>query len=233
MTPSELNTASYKLMDILLKAFEESSTLIPAHPLHKDDWYTEGLRKMRRTVNRLHRHFGKGNPAADKAYNEFRRKFERERTKAKKLGFRKFTEKLDNVKDIARLQKCYENGPRIQITSLEKKDGTYTRNINETLVTLMETHFPDCEPVAPQDLDFIPPPERIRTDAEIIDILETVTPEKVIEVLDSFSPFKAPGEDNIFPALFQRAKDRVAPILSNLFGSSLILGLFQFLGEAP
>lgn len=223
LNASELNSASYKFMDILISAFEESSKITPTHPIRKDDWYTEDLKKMRKNVDKLHRASKKGNPASIIAYKTYKKKFEKSRIKAKKLGFRRFTEKLDNVKDIARLQKCLENGPKIQMSTLEKPDGTFTRDIDESLRTLLKTHFKDCVPVKSTELDYIPPP-RIRTDKEKMDIIETVSTEKVIWVLDSFSPFKAPGEDNIFPALLQKAKHIVAPILSKLYSSSLLLG---------
>lgn len=223
MNASELNTASYKFIDILLSAFEESSILVPTHPTRKDDWYTEDLKNMRRTLNKLHNISKKGKPASILAYKEYKKKFEKHRTKAKKLGFKRFTENLDKVKDIARLQKCLENGPKIQMSTLEKADGTFTRNIDESLKTLLSTHFKDCEPVKQTDYDYIPS-NRTRTDKEKMDILETVSTEKIIWVLDSFSPYKAPGEDDIFPALLQKAKHKVAPILSKLYSSSLLLG---------
>lgn len=134
-------------------------------------------------------------------------------------------EKCEEVKDVARLQKFFENPESTQISSLRKPNGTFTRNSGESFAFLLETHFPDCE-VIEEERDWVETlrSDREKTPEEIEQILECTKTEKIEWAIESFSPYKATGQDQIFPGILQKAKKIVAPILQILFRSSLMLG---------
>lgn len=51
-----------------------------------------------------------------------------------------------------------------------------------------------------------------------------ISTEKIHWAVESFSPFKTAGEDEIFPALLQRSADIIVPRLQVLFRHSLRFG---------
>lgn len=215
MEPAELEKGATKLNDILLTAFEMASKLIPILPLRKDDWYTDELRDKKKIVNKLQ------NSGPRDKYLRARQDYQRNKRKAEKQAYREYTEKLNETKDIARLQKCLESGPKQMLSSLKKEDGNYTRDLKETLTYLMQTHFPGCEIITEeQSFENLLNKGRRRTKKEILEILECTTIEKILWAIESFSPYKAPGEDDIFPAILKKSKNLVAPILQKLYRSS-------------
>lgn len=226
MSPGQLDKAAFRLNEILLTAFEKSSKTIPKHANYRQTWYTDKLDSERAEKNRLQRlaqKYKNSSKAKDK-FIEARNKYNANVKKAMREDFRKFTERLDNTKDIARLQKLLESGPSKQISSLEREDGTFTRNIDETISELMKTHFPDCKIKRQDDLNPQILEGRHKSAAEIQQILDCTELHKILWAIRSFSPYKAPGDDDIFPAMLQKAKDQLAPILQVLFRASLILG---------
>lgn len=87
----------------------------------------------------------------------------------------------------------------------------------------METHFPDCKVVNPNDMPVILEPHHVDKEAAQ-DIENVITDSKISWAIESLSPFKSPGEDGIFPALLQKTSKTTVPILQKLFRASLSLG---------
>lgn len=226
MSAGQLDQAAFKLNDLLLSAYEKSSKPIPKHTTYRQTWYSAKLDSEKAERNRLQRlaQKKKSKKSKDK-YIEARNKYNSSIKRAIREDFRKFTTRLEDTKDIARLQKILENGSAKQIASLEKEDGTYTRNVDETISELMKTHFPDCRIVNQEaNLNSQPPPDRVKNALETKEIFECTETIKIIWAIDSFRPFKAPGEDDIFPAMLQKSKTLLAPILQTMFRASLLLG---------
>lgn len=221
----QLDQAALRFNDILLKAYENSSKIVKKHIRYKQCWFTAKLEEKRAEVNRLKRVADSSKTILNrgkyiKAKNEYKKAIKA----AKREDFRKTVEKLAGVKDYAKLHKFFEQGSVKQICAVETDDGKFTRSIDETLKVLMEKHFPNCIPIVENE-DFNPsPPVRQRSTKEIKEILFCTELPKIKSAIGSFSPFKSPGDDGIFPALLQKAKDSVSPILQKMFRASLLLG---------
>lgn len=145
--------------------------------------------------------------------------------KAKRASWRRTVEELEEVKDIARMQKFMENGSRKEISTIMKQDGTYTSSAGETQDELMRSHFDDITTVAEDEEWREESPDYLDLLKEERDAIMEATDLEILEwAINSFSPFKSPGDDGIFPALMQKAKGAVIPILQILFRASLLTG---------
>lgn len=139
---SELNVvnleeAAIKLNNILLTSYEGACKLKKKIVLCKQSWYAGELHDRRIALKKeFKRAYESGSQKKWNDYKEHRDQYHAKCAKAKKRDWRHKMEKIDNIKDVSRLQKFFENGRTREISSLRKKDGTYTRNIDETLSVL-------------------------------------------------------------------------------------------------
>lgn len=88
----------------------------------------------------------------------------------------------------------------------------------------MKKHFSNCETIVEQEDWNLPVPPRARSSQDLEEIFACITISKIEHAIERFSPFKSPDDDGIFPALLQKAKKEVSPILQKLFRASLTLG---------
>lgn len=103
--------------------------------------------------------------------------------------------KVENTKDLARLQKFFESSKAPQCTVLIKENGTKTNSNREVIETLMKKHFPDCRM---SNTDIFVEPNHNHQDYEednLIEIDEAINLERITWAIRSFSPFKTPGKD--------------------------------------
>lgn len=221
----QLDKAAFDINDMLLEAYERSSKIVKKHVTPKHCWYDDKLDNARINVERLRDISDRGKSVINRGrYVRAIREYKKMIKRAKKGSFSRRMDKMEGVKDYARLHKFFENGPAKQISTVERDDGTFTRGKEETLVVLMEKHFPGCEAQVDELVANIIPSEKPRSKKDIAQIMACTELSRIKEAIESFSPFKSPGDDGIFPALFQKAKDVVAPKLQKLFRSSLRLG---------
>jgi hypothetical protein len=99
--------------------------------------------------------------------------------------------------------------------------GRHTRSEGETLELLLTTRFPNSgvtqELAAPAAALLARRPDwRFST--------RVVTYRRVKWAIDSSAPYKSPGVDGIFPALFQQAQGVVIPYLVRIFRACLATG---------
>ncbi|KAI5753143.1 hypothetical protein M8J77_023972 [Diaphorina citri] len=115
----------------------------------------------------------------------------------------------------------------VTLGTIKKPNGEWTQTGKETLETLIETHFPGSE-----SFDYANPSDTARPGTPLRkpqkddwELAKNVVTHKKLEwAISTFQPFKAAGNDGIFPALLQRAKEIVIPILCRLFKASIATG---------
>ena len=191
----------------------------------KMKWQNISLSKLKKDVRRLHNRAKRINNT--QARNDWRSKRDEYFKKCKKAQFecwKKDMEELEEVKDVARLQKLLEKRKNKKIGNLKRNDGTYTRSCEENNMELLKCHFPNCE-----IYDSSSTHQRSsnhnnfnnENDTDYISKLTTM--EKIHWAVNSFSPYKSPGEDKIFPALLQKSIDLIDKRLQTLFRESLRL----------
>jgi hypothetical protein len=128
-------------------------------------------------------------------------------------------QELEKTKDTS-LQKLMEKEHVGEIGTLLKENGTYARNREESIEELMKTHFPDCSKIIEEDID---DRRSIANKKDWEEIEKTKTPNRIKWAIGCPMPYKAPGEDGIFPAMIQHVQNEILVILQALFRWSLRL----------
>ena len=224
----ELDLLAKNFNHVLRESFEESCVKKKLTSNFQTNWYSDKLNNLRkncnRSYNKMHRAIIRDSPDAETRKNEYKDKkkiYKIECRKSKRNYWRKNMENLDNMRDIARVQKFFETGKQSKLGAIMKADGTYTESYSETAEELMKIHFPNCQPteVDLEDTDDLNVANI--SDEEINEINDIVTDKMISWSINSFGAYKSGGGDLIFPAMLQKAGDVILPILRELFRASL------------
>lgn len=227
MSFDEQDNAAQALMKELIDAFEKSCRITKKRIFKKQPWYNDKLFKLRKKLRKAQRISAKFHENENLRIDARRCKAEYfgACNKARRNSWRQTIEELEEVKDIARMNKFMEKGPTTKVATITKQDGTSTANAQETQDELIKAHFKGVITLDEnEDWREERPPELKLTDHEEKAIFDATKLEIILWAIDSLSPFKSPGEDEIFPALLQKSKDIVAQILQILFRASLLSG---------
>lgn len=220
---NELEREANKLSNLLNKAYEDNCRLRINKERFDKLWLDKEILEKRKTQRKHFNKMFRSKKIEDIIkYKKIRKEYNDLCYKKKHESWKEMTNEIENIKDVSRLQKIFEKGPRKNMGTLKKADGTYTINLEESLTELMKTHFPGCE----EELDNF---NEEQMDNEIMeldedslkDIDEIVNKHNVESAIDSFKAYKAEGEDGIFPALLQKGKKHIMPHLINIFKASL------------
>lgn len=224
----ELDHAAENLREILIGTFEESCKLVAVKDKFYMNWYNNKLHEEKKVVRKWYRKATNKKNCINarnkswKLYVDKNKTYVRNCFKAKNNNWKNNATNLENIKDISRLQKLMENSHKNKIGSLRRSDGSYTCSSEESIKLLMETNFPECS-ILNGEL----PSNFLNKESDQKDwnnIEKIIDDEKIKWAVESLKPYKAPGEDGIFPALLHHVIDHVVPILKKLFRSSLRLG---------
>lgn len=147
--------------------------------------------------------------------------YNKELRKSKRASWRKHCEEINSLPEAVRLQKALRRDYRNPIGTLKRPDGSYTQHPGETSRLLLDTHFPGCKAGYCRPELGAPTPTSGR-EQSLATKLTTV--ERVQWALSTFSPYKSPGPDGIYPCLLQHGIRHIAPVLSKLYRASLLLG---------
>lgn len=206
----------------IIKAFENNCVEVLPRKRFKKAWMTKDIDRLRTKMVRAFNSMKKNYNISDiNYYKACRNKFTLECGKAKEKAWKEMTTELDNIKDVARLQRFFENGPRKTMGNLSRSDGTTTVDNEETTQLLMEKHFPGCREITGDEEERRN--EQDLRDEEVEEIDKITTLDEIVGILQSFGPYKTAGADGIFPALLSKGSMQVAPMLSEMFRASLRL----------
>lgn len=225
-TIEELELRANNFRDILISSFHENCKVKTKNVKYYTDWYSRELEGKRLRVRKAHSSFNKTIDPTEKLakwkhFTELRDEYKKVCNKNKRESWRQFVGEIDEVKEAARLQKLLEKGKPRMLTGLIKDDGTYTSNTEECVRELMTTHFPECRELESDEESNVA--SETAREEEYSDIDEATTDIKIRWAMDCLSPYKSPGEDDIFPALLQKAETATIPVLKVLFRASLKL----------
>lgn len=218
----QLDEAAEVFMKDTLDSYHKSCRKRRKPVYKKQKWFNFELYRMRKRMRTAFRR-------SVRAPNREALRIEARRLKAlyfsacEKAKRKSWRDTVEEQKDISRLHKFMEKGATDGIASIVKADGTYTTNAADTQRELMREHFEGAAVLDEDQSWRDEPTEHLGiTESEII--LEATTMEIIYWSIESFSPYKSPGTDEVFPALLQKAKGTIAPILQTLFRASLLLG---------
>ena len=228
-----LNEYADKLQNAIISAYKDNCKEQTRTANRKVPWFSGHLAKLkedtRKLWNKSKKKIKRGmfNDPVVLSYKQSSNKYKTEILKAKKESWKRKCEEVGSVNEGSRLYKLLSNDSNQGLGSLRKTDGTFTQSIDECLTTLLESHFPNSVLVTPDDLW---EKQLNNSEVNISDCCASlaasiVTPERIIWAIDSFSPFKSPGRDEIFPALLQQGKEFLIPHLTKMFKFSIATGL--------
>jgi hypothetical protein len=232
---SELDLLVEKFTDILKKAYERNCRTRNRTKNLNMQWYTNRLKDDRKRIQNLTKYATKvykiDRPRAVPIFvkvKKLKKQYKKDCFASSKKGWETFVNGLESISDIARMQKLKEKGNDNKIVTLLKPDGEYTENLPNTLRFLMECKFPGCKSIKKRCRNPADNPETAEpceiSDEEENEIEKLLSSDKLEWAISSLKPFKSPGADGIFPALLQKGKDEIIPVLKELFRASLKLG---------
>lgn len=132
MSISELEALASQINLTLLESYKKACKERKRFVICKHPWYTAELHEIKK---KLRKNFKMAYQLKTEEgwdmYKKLRNEYHRKCKKNRHRGWRNFAEKLDNIKDVARMQKFFENGASKQVASLRNPT-------TPTLKTLMK-----------------------------------------------------------------------------------------------
>lgn len=234
--PKLENGANY-LITKINEAYNVSCPLKQRSTSRDVSWWNDRLGKLRKKARKL---FNRAKTTSNwSVYREALSEYNKEIRRSKRKDWRHMCENIESAPATARLQKVLSKDHSNGLGTLKKTNGQFTKNAKESLELLMHSHFPGSLLLTDQvqDTNSIQSAtlergiqyehttrlEGINEDSIFLTNLIFSYP-RIEWAIDSFSPFKSPGPDGIFPALFQKCKSVIIPFLIKLFRSSFLLG---------
>lgn len=219
-----LDQVASKVNSVIVEAYRESCKVTESKTSVKKTWMNMEILTLKRRLRKLEKKAYEFNRERDiSRYKKFKKEYHRMIDEARFTSWKKKTQEINDIKEISRLQKFFETGPKAALTTLRKDDNTFTNDLEETLELLMKKHFPDCEVIdmqAPQNDIF----QTWRDNVTLRDIATSITKDKVNTALKSFGSYKSPGMDGIYPIMLQEGCESITPHLVKMFRASAKMG---------
>ena len=204
------------LVKTIIESFEGNCQITNVLTTDKPIWWNRHLTFLKRSAankrRRYKRHPTEENQELAKAAL---REYKAEIRKAKTESWKEFCSSIENQTATAKLQKIMKMGGTRKISTLKKKDGSFTTTPEETLEVLIETHFPDAPNQGRNQLS-----KQAQTEP-YTDLSEIVNESAIEAAMKSFLPYKSPGVDGIYPALLQKGMPVLKPYIRLLYLNSL------------
>jgi len=218
-TQEEVESALKELESHLVDAFEFACPLRKIYSRNSPFW-SKRLDKLRKKVRRLFNKAKHKKSDIDwQNYKLARKEFKKTLRAAKRKSWLKFIDEVKDLKATAKLNKALAKDP-FYPEMLKKEDGSYTKSSEEVVDLLMKTHFPGTRPA-----DTIKP-QPIRTpNATDWNLAATIVTNRRLEwAIDSFKPFKSPGNDGIYPIVMQKASSLIMKLMKKILQAILAMG---------
>lgn len=178
----------------------------------------------------------RGSPEEHEAWiklNKCKHAYTKEVRAAKKGTWMNFCNQIEGVSATARLHKLIARDPSKGPGILQRDNGSYTENVEESADVLLQTHFPGCVniPAANGD-DLTPTPhgnsnltheQSSNVPHEETISQDMITKNKIEWALFSFEKYKSPGNDQIYPIMLQKAWHFMGDYILNIYRASLNL----------
>lgn len=220
-TVEEIEQEVSKVEGALISAFHAACPLRKIPVTHKVPWWNRELSGLRKAARRLFKRAFRSKTTEDWArYREAHQEYKKGIRQSKNTSWKQFCTDIDSTPKVAKLYRALSKDPVGQFGMLQCADGSFTSTREEALEVLLSAHFPGCssQPVAKEPQ---PPIPTVR-DWDLA--RKIVSKDRVEWAVKSFKPYKAPGEDGIFPALLQWGLDSLTEPLVRIYRACLALG---------
>lgn len=195
-----IETSLNTIVDALTTSFRKSCPVSKTGTKKNQPWWSPELRALRQEARRA---FNKARKEGrDELWLTYRNKlriFKKEIRKAKEEYHEDLIGELTNIKDTSRLRKLMSKQEHT-INNLRNSDNTWTNTSEETLTTLLKTHFPGCVFGRSADEGNTQYTPRIHSN-----ITGIVTYHSLHWAVNTFGPYKSPGMDGIYPKMLQES----------------------------
>lgn len=218
-TSREIEEAVNELTESMILSYHEACPLKLPHKQKKPYWYSCEIEKLKRE-------FTKAWNARRKSWENFvvcRRAYKKAFRRAKRQSWRDFCESVVGVSAVAKVHKILAKDRTDLACTLKLPNGNYANDENQILNYLLETHFPGCADAQPEEVDI--PITVSEIPANVLEKSRMICRvDNIRWAIHSFSSYKSPGPDGIFPALLQKAGESLLTILSAIFNFCLLYG---------
>lgn len=188
-------------------------------------WWNSDLKKIRKEVRTK---FNQAkNAGDDRAWSEYKdnlRHFKKELKKSKRQALKDMTNELNNIKDTSRLRKILSKDLHVP-SNLQSPGQTWTHTSEETLKLLFEIHFPGCTEAQTCTTRTFVYDNNENTERKS-NIRDIITIDKLEWAVNSFSPYKSPGLDGIYPIMLQKSFDIIGILMMEIYQACLDLQYF-------
>lgn len=216
-TVEDIETYVNTFQHSTIKAYKDSC---PARKLEDSGnataWWCGELDHLRRAARKSFNKAKNSKLQSDwMVYKNIQHDYKKLIRQRQRTAWRSFCEEVETTSAAARLKKILSKDPSQQIGCLKREDGSYTAKLSEATEILINTHFPGCTDAPDEGWSEPILPNPSKEDWEAADHLTEGA--RITWAIKSFSPFKAPGLDGIFPALLQWGLDISSAHLAKIF----------------
>ena len=225
MTRNELDAKAREFQDKLTKVNNLHMKEVIVRPRsYHNLWFNNALQKEKKAVGKIHKRAVRTKLSEDwDSFHEAQRQYTRNIQKASRDCYRKMTNDLPSLTDMASFNRMVKSSPRHDISVMRKSDGSFTLQPEEAINIVMDKAFPDSVPI---------PDSRAGDIRELNDRLGPFTYPKysffsVSKIQESFLKFKnskAAGPDLFKPRLLKQLPKSVLKLLKELFEASYFSG---------
>ena len=222
-TAQQLEGASQLLTNKILDSYYQSCPQRERFSNRKVPWWNNKLQVLRRNTRKL---FNRAKVTSDwSQYKKALTDYNKEIRKARRRNWRFLCENIEHTPEAARLHKVLTKEHSNGLGNIKKASNEFTKSPSETLEVLMENHFPGSFVTSEDTLGYTggTPGRTLNRNDALAKSRNIFSRTMVDWAIDSFDPFKSAGEDGIFPALLQHARDIIIPALVEMFISSMTL----------
>lgn len=243
ITHKELENTSIQVTNRIIQAFNNSCPVKVRSTDRDVPWWNTRLENLRKQARKM---FNRAKRTLQ--WDEYRKAltlYNEEIRRSKRKNWRHVCENIESTPVVARLQKVLSNDHSNGLGTLKNDDGSFTSNASETLNLMMQVHFPGSLPVLSEettsldsqtgsgktssevseeqnDIARITGQNMTREDTQ--DLASRIFTQARVEwAINSFEPFKSPGNDEIRPVMIQKSKGILIPCLTEMFRASLRL----------
>ncbi|RWS02258.1 ORF2-like protein [Dinothrombium tinctorium] len=190
-----------------------------------NSWWTTQLTEMRKQVNRLRRRYQRTSNEEIRqerfeSFKEAKKAYQLAIKKAKEDSWIEFCSEEGESNPWNRLYKIIKKVDQDEIRTIQKEDGSYTANSQETAEYLLETFFTND-----RTENDTPEISNIRLTPNTSDDVE-MTEDEILNAASSFSKKKAPGFDGFTADISKFFIENFIKIFYNLFNACLKYGVF-------
>lgn len=215
--PDDLDDVVEITTSNIIEAFEEACPLRTIKSTRGTPWWNTELSKLRKMCRRA---WNRRRTEGVDAFKLARKAYKKALKSAERQGWKNLCTNVSSVNETSRLNKVLAKSNDFQVNCIRDEAGNFSNDDDEVLENLFRIHFPGCLDLEP----FINPDHFSAHFESWATARRLVTPESIKWALNSFSPYKTPGADGIYPCLLQKGFDYFKNILKQIFVCSLATG---------